>query len=317
MIFSEYLKKSFFVLSMLMFIMASSLPAFAVNVQIFKPLEEDVSSKDMRAEAVSQAFAQALMSESVRMIPGSLSAERGSALKDMFTKHYEEFITGYRDMDVKFQEDGVAVRIDVNANRSELRAVLKRMGFFSDIKTNVKANILVSNGKFKLSETDQAEFDADLQQLMVLYGVQKVISTESSTPKLSITQVSKKRWSGDLISSHGKWDASGRTVETVWKSLWAKYFSSENVQSTMNPKVVLVVNGWFNPDGVQEFDRMLKSWDSAVQEVKLLDVEMKPTAVSASWSLEVSDQWVLKSYLNDYLPSRGLSFNIDGLSSDK
>ncbi len=317
MIFSEYIKKSFFVLSALVLIMASSLPAFAVNVQIFKPLEEGVSSKDMRAEAVSQAFAQALMSESARMIPGSLSAERSNALKDMFTKHYEEFITGYRDMDVKFQEDGVAVRIDVNANRSELRAALKRMGFFSDIKTSVKADISVSNGKFKLSETDQAQFDADLQQLMVLYGVQKVVSTESSIPKLGLTQVSKNRWNGDLISAHGKWNASGRTVETVWNSLWAKYYNSENVQSTMNPKVVLVVNGWFNPDGVQEFDRMLKSWDSAVQEVKLLDVEMKPTAVSASWSLEVSDQWVLKSYLNDYLPSRGLSFNIDGLSGNK
>ncbi|SME90869.1 hypothetical protein [Desulfovibrio gilichinskyi] len=317
MIFSEYIKKSFFVLCVLMITTASSLPAFAVNVQIFKALEEGVSSKDLRAEAVSQAFAQALMSESVRMIPATLSAERSNALKDMFTTHYEEFITGYRDMDVKFQSDGVAVRIDVNVNRSELRAALKRMGLFSDTNKSVKADISVSSGKVKLSESEQAGLDADLQKLMVLFGIQKVVSTEPSIPKLNLTQVSKNRWNGDLVSAHGKWNASGRTVETVWNSLWAKYFNSENVQSTMNPKIVLVVNGWFNPDGVQEFDRMLKSWDSAVQEVKLLDVEMKPTAVSASWSLEVSDQWVLKSYLNDYLPSRGLSFNLDGLSGDK
>ncbi len=85
----------------------------------------------------------------------------------------------------------------------------------------------------------------------------------------------------------------------------------------MNPKAVLVVNGWFNPEGVREFARKLKSWDSAVQEVQLLDVEMKPTAVSASWSLEVSDQWVLRSYLNDYLPPRGLTFNLKGLTEEK
>ncbi|HAS88620.1 MAG TPA: hypothetical protein DCS48_04870, partial [Desulfovibrio sp.] len=78
-----------------------------------------------------------------------------------------------------------------------------------------------------------------------------------------------------------------------------------------------VVSGWFNPEGVREFGRKLKSWDSAVQEVKLLDVEMKPTAVSASWSLEVSDQWVLRSYLNDYLPPRGLNFSLEGLEEPK
>lgn len=317
MIFSEYIKKSFFVLCVLIATTASALPAFAVKVQIFKPLEEGVSSKDIRAEAVSQGFAQALIAESVRMIPTTLSAERSNALKDMFTKHYEEFITGYRDMDVKFQEGGVAVRIDVNVNRSQLRDALKHMGLFSDTKTSVKADISVSSGKVKLSENEQDQLDTEIQNLMVLYGVQKVISTDSSIPKLSINSFSKNRWVGELDSAHGKWNASGSTVETVWKSLWSKYFDSENVQSMMNPKVVLVVNGWFNPDGVKEFDRMLKSWDSAVQEVKLLNVEMKPTAVSASWSLEVSDQWVLKSYLNDYLPSRGLSFNIDGLSGDK
>ena len=85
----------------------------------------------------------------------------------------------------------------------------------------------------------------------------------------------------------------------------------------MNPKAKLVVSGWFNPEGVREFERKLKSWDSAVQEVKLLDVEMKPTAVSASWSIEVSDQWVLRSYLNDYLPPRGLNFSLEGLEEAK
>ncbi|MBI9110481.1 MAG: hypothetical protein JEY82_04660 [Maridesulfovibrio ferrireducens] len=296
---------------------AASVPAFAVKVQIFKPTEENVSSKDLRSEAVSQAFAQALFAESVRMMPSTLSAERSNALKDMFGNHYEEFITGYRDMDVKFQEDGVAVRIDVNVNRSALRAVLKKMGLFSNAEISVKADISVSSGKTKLNETQQLDLDTEVQNLMVLYGVQKTASTDLSAPELSITKVGKNRWAGELTSAHGNWKASGHTVERVWQNLWAKFFDSENVESMMNPKAVLVVNGWFNPDGVREFDRLLKSWDSAVQEVQLLDVEMKPTAVSASWSLEVSDQWVLKSYLNDYLPSRGLSFNIDGLSGDK
>ncbi|SDL12912.1 hypothetical protein SAMN05660337_2188 [Maridesulfovibrio ferrireducens] len=317
MIFSEYIKKSFFVFCVLMIATAAAVPAFAVKVQIFKPTEENVSSKDLRGEAVSQAFAQALFAESVRMMPSTLSAERSNALKDMFGNHYEEFITGYRDMDVKFQEDGVAVRIDVNVNRSALRAVLKKMGLFSNAEISVKADISVSSGKTKLNETQQLDLDTEVQNLMVLYGVQKAASTDLSAPKLSITKIGKNRWAGELTSAHGNWKASGRTVERVWQNLWAKFFDSENVESMMNPKAVLVVNGWFNPDGVREFDRLLKSWDSAVQEVQLLDVEMKPTAVSASWSLEVSDQWVLKSYLNDYLPSRGLSFNIDGLSGDK
>ncbi|OEU70678.1 MAG: hypothetical protein BA863_15085 [Desulfovibrio sp. S3730MH75] len=319
MIFSKYIKKTVFVLCALIITTALAVPAGAVKVQVFKAGEEGVSTKNLRAEAVSQAFAQALLAESVRMIPVTLSADRTEALKSMFGSNYESFITGYKDMDVKYHDDGVTIRIDVNVNRATLRDSLRKMGLFASADKFVKSSVVISNGTYKLNAKDQAARDAKVKELMSLYAVQEVSAgtVDPLASTLKITQVGKKNFSGSLDSPNGKWYSAGNSVISVWGRLWAKYYKSARADDAVNPKAVLVVNGWFNPDGVREFGRLLKSWDSAVQEVQLLDVEMKPTAVSASWSLDVSDQWVLKRYLNDFLPPRGLSYRIDGLSEEK
>lgn len=313
--------KRFFFVILAAAIVGIAVPAHAVKVQIFKPVdpEKEEASRVLRDKAVSQAFAQALLSESVRMIPGSLSSERSEALKITLGKRYEEYISGYKDMDVQQGEDGVSVRIDVNVNRKSLRAALKKMGMFVPVGKTVFTDILISNEKYTLNEERQAKQNEQINTLTALYAIQNATTAENddSVAEFSVRHVSKKRWSGELKSSYGKWFASGTSLETVWRNLWERYYGSQNVDVLMNPKAVLVVSGWFNPEGVREFGRKLKSWDSAVQEVQLLDVEMKPTAVSASWSLEVSDQWVLRSYLNDYLPPRGLNFNLDGLAGDK
>lgn len=310
--------KSFVMAACVTVLLFSALPAYAVKVQIFKPVdpEKEVSQRTLRQEAVTEAFAQALFSEATRMLPGSLSAERTEALKKSFGSYYEEYINGYKDMDVKSGEDGVSVSIDVSVNRKSLRAAMKRMGLFSSAE--VPAQIHVLNEKYTLNEARQQDQNKKITELSVLYGLRDDTVTDSNgTAVFSVRHASKKRWAGDLQSSRGKWFASGSSMERVWRELWGKYFGSENIEALMNPKAVLVVNGWFNPDGVREFGRKLKSWDSAVQEVNLLDVKMKPTAVSASWALEVSDQWVLRGYLNDYLPPRGLIFSLEGLEGAK
>ena len=298
-----------------------ALPAHAVKVQIFKAVDPDpekqVPQRTLRQEAVTEAFAQALFAEASRMLPGTLPAARTEAVKKSFGKHYEEYISGYKDMDVKLSEDGVSVAIDVNVNRKGLRGALKKMGLFST--GDVFTQISVDNGKYTLNETRQLKQNEEIDSLIALYGLSNATVAESNgtAAVFSVRHASKKRWSGELQSSRGKWFASGSSMESVWRELWGKYFGSENIDALTNPKAVLVVNGWFNPEGVREFGRKLKTWDSAVQEVKLLDVQMQPTAVSASWSLEISDQWVLRGYLNDYLPPRGLTFSLEGLEEAK
>ncbi len=300
-------------------LLCAAVPAHAVKVQIFKPVdpEVEVPQRTLRQEAVTEAFAQALFAEASRMIPGTLSAARTEAVKKSFGKYYEEYISGYKDMDVKMAEDGVSVSIDVNVNRKSLRAALKKMGLFSS--GEVAAQIEVSNGKFPLNEELLIEQNREIDRLVTLYGLSKstVADSNGTAAVFSVRHASEKRWAGELQSSRGKWYGSGDSIDSVWRELWGKYFGSENIDALMNPKAVLVVSGWFNPEGVRDFGRKLKTWDSAVQEVQLLDVEMKPTAVSASWSLEISDQWVLRGYLNDYLPPRGLTFSLEGLEEAK
>ncbi|NDV21825.1 hypothetical protein FMS18_03750 [Desulfovibrio sp. JC022] len=311
--------KPFVLAACVVVLLFSALPAYAVKVQIFKPVdpEKEVPQRTLRQEAVTEAFAQALFAEASRMLPGTMSAERTEAVKKAFGKYYEEYINGYKDMNVKLAEDGVSVSINVSVNRKSLRSAMKKMGLFS--AAEVPAQINVSNEKYTLNEDRQLKQNEQINELIALYGLSNatIADTNGTAAVLSVRHASKKRWSGDLQSSRGKWFASGSSMERVWRELWGKYFGSENIEALMNPKAVLVVSGWFNPDGVREFGRKLKSWDSAVQEVNLLDVEMKPTAVSASWSLEVSDQWVLRGYLNDYLPPRGLNFSLEGLEEAK
>ncbi len=314
-----YQIKSFVLTAFVLTLLLSALPAHAVKVQIFKPVdpEKEVSQGTLRREAVTEAFAQALFAEATRIIPGTLPAARAELVKESFGKYYEDYISGYKDMDVSIAEDGVSVSIDVNVNRKNLQTALKKMGLFST--SEVPAQINVSNGKYTLSKELQQEQDDNIKSLSILYGLSESSGADSNgtVPVISIRHASSKRWSGDLQSPQGKWFASGADLESVWRELWGKYFGSENIDELTNPKAVLVVNGWFNPDGVREFGRKLKTWDSAVQEVNLLDVEMSPTTVSASWSLEISDQWVLRGYLNDYLPPRGLTFSLEGLEEAK
>ena len=312
--------KKFFLVILAVMIAGTAVPAYAVKVQIFKTAdpEQKVAARTLRDEAVSEAFAQALLSESIRMIPGSLSSERTEALKAAFGKHYEEYISGYKDMDVKQDKEGVSVSIDVNINRKSLREVLRKMGLFAAEDNIVEAVINISNGKYSLNEEQQVEQDAEILSLMNLYALHKVAEGQENenVAIFSVKHVSRNRWRGELKSASGSWSDSGPSMEIVWRNLWEKYYGKQTAGEVMNPKAVLVVSGWFSPEGVLEFGRKLKTWDSAAQEVKLLDVEMKPTVVSASWSLEVSDQWVLRSYLNDYLPPRGLTFSIEGLTGE-
>ncbi len=302
-------------------ILGCAIPAQAVKVQILKQAdpEKDVPVRVLREEAMSQAFAQAILSESGRMT-GELPKERSEALKWLFGKHYEDFITGYKDLNVKQEEAGVSVSVDVNVNRKVLRETLLRMGLLAADPKPVDAVLNISNGKFALSAEQQAEQNDDLAKLMAIYAVRNATAgavNGTSAADFKVTRVSKSRWRGELQAGGTNWAGSGPDMESVWRQLWEKYYGANSSEILSTPKAVLVVSGWFNPEGVREFDRKLKSWDSAVQEVLLQDVEMKPTAVSASWSLDVSDQWVLKSYLNDYLPPRGLSFSLKGLEGDK
>ncbi|CCO24814.1 hypothetical protein [Maridesulfovibrio hydrothermalis] len=318
MIISQNIKRIFSIIIAAAFISVAAIPAHAVKVQIFKAVdaEKEEPSRVLRNKAVSEAFAQALLAEAVRMIPGTLSSERAEALKWILGKNYEEYISGYKDMDIKQEDAGVTVRIDVNVNRKALRTALKKMGMFSAGGAGVQAHVAVSNEKFVLGKEAQEKQNEQIATLIALYGIQQKNDAKGNgtVVSFSVRHSSKKRWNGELASDLGKWFASGTSLEKVWRNLWERYYGVQDAQALMNPKAVLVVTGWFNPEGVREFGRKLKSWDSAVQEVQLLDVEMKPTAVSASWSLEVSDEWVLKSYLNDYLPPRGLTFNIEGLA---
>ena len=68
--------------------------------------------------------------------------------------------------------------------------------------------------------------------------------------------------------------------------------------------------GWFSPDAVLEFGRVLRVWDSAVQEVQLVEMDMQPSGVGASWEMRILNRDRLNMMLQGFLPQRGLSFQL-------
>lgn len=282
--------------------------ALAVNVQVFQPTEEGQSVSEIRDKALELAFAQAILSEALRMVPGEIEAARAEVLKSWLGEHRDVFVTGYRDKTVTQEENGVSVGLNVDVNRQVLREYLKKIGLFSTFSKKIKAAVSVTLGK------GQQDDLAALDKLMLLYGVEKVDA--GAAVNVVINSTGQKSWNGSLSVLQGQnWKAYGLDIETVWSKLWENYFKSVQSSADMNPRASIVVSGWFSPEGAREFDRVLKSWDAAVQEVKLVGLEMKPTTVSAKWTLEIADQWLLKSYLNDYLPQRGLSYTINGIEN--
>jgi hypothetical protein len=291
----------------LVFLMVA--PAYAVKVQVFQPAEEEKTVAEIRDEAVDLAFAQAIMSEALRMIPGELDPGRSEVLKKWLGDRKDTFVSGYRDKSVSQEENGVSVGINVDVNRKALRGYLKKIGVFSTYSKKVEASL-------QTSITDQQTDDLDeLNRLMIVFGVQKV--AEGADIAVSINKAGKKSWSGSLSVSGGQsWKSYGLDLDKVWSKLWENYFSSIQSSADMNPRATLEITGWFSPEGVREFGRVLRGWDAAVQEVELGGLEMKPTAVSAFWTMEIADKWLLKSYLSDYLPQRGLSYTINGINEN-
>lgn len=295
-----------FILALL--ILVSAIPAMAIKVQVFQPAEEGKSISEVRSRAIDKAFSQAILSEALRMIPNDLTPGRADALQTWLGDRKDTFVTGYRDRNVSQEENGVSVSLNVDVNRKDLREYLKKIGVYYTSSNRVEANV---TSPFTEDQTDDL---ADLNNLLLVFGI---IKTDSLSDVSVTISNSGKNFIGNLSTSSGrKFKSYGNSLEIVWSKLWENYFKTVHLDSDLSNKTTLEVSGWFSPDGVRDFDRVLKSWDAAVQEVKLGGLEMKPTAVSAIWTLDVGDQWLLKSYLNDYLPQRGLNYTISGLEGN-
>lgn len=275
--------------------------SLAGKVQVYTVKEENMSSMALRNRALAEGFAHAVADEAQALLGGALDQNRLEAMRQYLVDSAKEYIQGYNILSSEDVEDGLMMTLDVHVNRRTLRDGLTRLGFFETAKTLQPASVTWPG------EMTDEELSA-LQSLMVLSGVEQAVDVY---PAVTLEYGPKKgTYKGTLVTEDREWGAAGKSLSMVWTDLWVRYFTRPKDNATSPKGRLLTVSGWFTPDGVLEFDRVLKGWDFAVQDSRLVEMDIQPTGVGATWNMNILDPKRLSTLLNSFLPQRGLSFQL-------
>lgn len=290
----------YFVLAFL-FVMVAGL-AQAGTVRIERVLEEgeDVSPMVMRSQAQAEGFAQAVVDEAALMLPGTLSEERIVALRNYLTGQAKPYIQGYKIVSSQVLETGVVLEMDVTVNKRTLRSGLKKLGLMRTVTTPQTGNVV-------WPEDVDEDTALKLNELMLMSGIKR---EEGALPMFTLVKADGKAYKARLETDDKEWMFINKDLDVVWVELWGRYFNQTDVSTAKVGKQMLTVSGWFSPDAVLEFDRVLKGWDNAVQDARLVELDMQPAGVGGTWEFRLVNGIRLAAELNDYLPQRGLTFQL-------
>jgi hypothetical protein len=274
--------------------------AHATSVRVFKPGEAGVSPMELRNRAMAEGFAQAVLDEARRMLPVELDEARTELFRWYMAEYSKPYVQGYKILSSEAMDAGLILNLDVIIDKNALRDGLKRMGLMATVLAPQPASLT-------LPQSLDSEESATLAGLVALTGIRQ---ESVASPVLVLEKGTGNTYTARLDSDNRSWTAHGKDLSVVWFDIWGHYFTRAEVRDARTNHYELSVAGWFSPDAALEFDRMLHEWDSAVQEVELVELDMQPSGVGASWSVRVISGERLDSLLLGYLPQRGLSHQL-------
>ncbi|EGB13522.1 putative lipoprotein [Pseudodesulfovibrio mercurii] len=282
-------------------------PVLAGQVQVFEPMAEGMSQRDLRDKARAQGFAQAVLDEAKGMLSNKLPEERVALLKEYLLGHAEPFIQGYKIVSSQAFPEGLGLTLDVRVDRRSLRDSLGGMGLFATL-SQPQAATVVWPGDLS---------DEEVQALQHLVKLTGIAPAQGASPVLTMERgADKGTWKCRLSYDGQEWMAVSPDMAKAWFDLWPRFFDRPTAQAARTGGETLTVSGWFSPDGVLEFDRVLHGWDSAVQNAQLAELDMQPSGAGAVWTLSVINRDRLEMLLNAFLPQRGLSFHLAAENRD-
>lgn len=290
--------KFFLVCVMLSLLLATS--AMADVVRIFMPMDEELSAMDIRKKAMNEGFAVAVVQEAQNILSAPLDEVRAELFKEYLLAHSKPYVQGYKTISSEALAEGLILVLDVNVNKTTLREGLRRMGLLATAVNPQAASVT-------WPEAFGEETVLELQRLMTLTGI--ALSSEAQ-PAFRLESGPEGTFKGHLSFDGREWVVVNKDMANVWFDLWAKYFTRSEVAQVRSGIRNLAVSGWFSPDAAMEFDRVLSGWDSAVQDVSLLELEMLPSGVGGTWEIRLLDSERLDILLKSYLPQRGLSYQL-------
>jgi len=274
--------------------------AWSGQVTISLPADEELSSMALREKAMALGFAQAVTNEAQLMLPGQLDELRLELLTKYYVKRAKPYIQGYKIIASEMTEEGVFIGLDVTVNRKNLRQSLKSMGLFQTSINPVVASI------FYPQDMDEEAMEL-FQGLMTLTGVQP---GNEALPAFTLERGPEHTFRAKLVTEEKQWASIQKDMSVAWYNVWKRYFTYKVEGAPKVGAKKLSVAGWFSPDAVLEFDRVLRGWESAIQEVELMELDMQSSGVGGTWAVRLLSTERLNMLLKSYLPQRGLTYQL-------
>lgn len=270
--------------------------------RVVQPVER--SENATMAEALSAAreagFVQALLAESLDMLPGPLDPTRQVLLEEFLKTRAGKYVLSYQELGQVAGADGLGLELSVNLNRQALKQDLKDLGVYYTTANPLPFSLELGDGP--------ADELAKVSLLQALSGLR---TEEGSEPRLSLSY-GGDAWIGRLTSGATEYLARHEKLEDLWMDLWGRYFSRSGDSLVEKHEAGLSVSGWFAPDGVEQFDQMLRGWTDAVDEARLKDLNMGVEGIEANWVLALKSRPLLVERLEAYLPARQLRYELQG-----
>lgn len=289
-------------LSVVLFVLVLLFSAWswAAPVEVVQPLEQGLSPMQLRAKARETAFAQAVFQEALGLLPANPGEAQQVKLHEYLQAHTLQYVTGYQEVAANQEPEALRLTLNVEVNQRALRELLRSCGAAFTAGRALAFDLRL------LSPLTAVE-SARLEDLAVMGGL---VRTSGVLPEFTLERGAGNLWKGTIRSVSAQISDQAADPAALWLTLWGRYFAGHSPAASAAGKV-LRVSGWFSPDGVAEFDRVLRGI-GGVQDVQMLDMELLSSGVAATWRLTVLDSAALDARLKEYLPSRGLTQTLTG-----
>lgn len=289
----------------LVLLLAAPQALWAQEIEVTFQLRGDESLDQAKKRALQEGIVQLAVRRAVEILPGQLGPERLELLGQYLMRHTSGLEARHEETGLSEGVDGLKLRLDLELREDVLRRLLERMGVF------FTAGIRLP---YQLSMSAPQEISAPLvASLELLTGV---YHSPEAWPRLSLS-FEQNTWSGGIETPGDRYDASGSDLPTLWFTLWGWYFTVHGPlpPPDMGPErggVQLTVSGWPAPDGVYDFEHVLRGFQPAVASATLKSLVMQPSGITAVWELTVRDMDSLRLRLDAFCQSRGLRFELTG-----
>ena len=309
----------------------SSAQVQAGPVDVLFQMQADETLEQAKQRAMQQAVLQTVMREALAMLPGSLEPQRQESLQKYLAPQSAGLVRQVSELHLSESVEGMHLGVMVEVDKNALRTLLQRIGVFFTVDAVLPYDLVLRDAETlpasqpeedAVSE-DSSESaasshggDAEIQRLELLTGVRR---EQGAMPRLSLVHENGS-WQGGMEAAHGRYDAAGADLETLWFSLWSWYFTvyapgSGDTADQGDGSVRsadLVVSGWPSTDGVYAFEHVLRSMQPALVNATLKTMAMRSNEVSGVWHLGLRDIAEFKRRMDLYVAAHGLRYELDG-----